>query len=86
MLRTRFVSVVGVSSTSAMLGVPANAEDADVQALKQEVAALQKKLNVLEKQEQVDRAQQQTAIQSVGNRDFRKGWKRRRRSVEALWR
>jgi hypothetical protein len=33
-------------------------------ALKQEVAALQKKLNVLESQEKVDRAQQQAAIQS----------------------
>jgi hypothetical protein len=64
MLLKRFAIVVSVSSTAAMLGVPANAQDADVQQLKQEMAALQKKLNVLEKQVQVDHAQQQTAIQS----------------------
>lgn len=65
MLISHGLRAVGVSSAIAMLWcLPANADDADVQALKQEVAALQKKLNVLEKQEQVDRAQQQAAIQS----------------------
>ena len=66
MLRsTVFLSAIGAASVLALSCFPASADEAaDVQALKQEVAALQKKLNVLEKQEQVDRAQQQTAIQS----------------------
>lgn len=65
MLRTVLVSAVGVGSVLALSCFPASADEAaDVQALKQEVAALQKKLNVLEKQEQVDRAQQQAVIQS----------------------
>jgi hypothetical protein len=67
MLRsTVFVSAIGAASVLALSCFPASADEAaDVQALKQEVAALQKKLNVLEKQEQVDRAQQQAAIQSI---------------------
>ena len=66
MLRsTVFLSAIGAASVLALLCFPASADEAaDVQALKQEVAALQKKLNVLDKQEQVDRAQQQAAIQS----------------------
>ena len=66
MLRsTVFLSAIGAASVLALSCFPASADEAaDVQALKQEVAALQKKLNVLEKSEQVDRAQQQTAIQS----------------------
>ena len=66
MLRsTVFLSAVGAASVLALSCFPASADEAaDVQALKQEVAALQKKLNVLETQEQVDRTQQQAAIQS----------------------
>ena len=66
MLRsTVFLSAIGAASVLALSYFPASADEAaDVQALKQEVAALQKKLNVLEKAEQVDRAQQQAAIQS----------------------
>ena len=66
MLRsTVFLSAIGAASVLALSCFPASADEAaDVQALKQEVAALQKKLNVLEKQEQVDRAQQQAVIQS----------------------
>ena len=66
MLRsTVFLSAIGAASVLALSCFPASADEAaDVQALKQEVAALQKKLNVLEKSEQVDRAQQQAAIQS----------------------
>ena len=66
MLRsTVFLSAIGAASVLALSCFPASADEAaDVQALKQEVAALQKKLNVLETQEKVDRAQQQTAIQS----------------------
>ena len=66
MLRsTVFLSAIGAASVLALSCFPASADEAaDVQALKQEVAALQKKLNVLDKQEQVDRAQQQAAIQS----------------------
>jgi hypothetical protein len=60
-----FLSAIGAASVLALSCFPASADEAaDVQALKQEVAALQKKLNVLEKAEEVDRAQQQTAIQS----------------------
>ena len=79
MLRsTVFLSAIGAASVLALSCFPASADEAaDVQALKQEVAALQKKLNVLEKQEQVDRAQQQAAIQSIllGDSDFRKRWR-----------
>ena len=66
MLRsTVFLSAIGAASILALSCFPASADEAaDVQALKQQMAELQKKLNVLEKQEQVDRAQQQTAIQS----------------------
>lgn len=65
MLRLQFLRAIGTASVLALSCFPANADEAaDVQALKQEVAALQKKLNVLEKQEQVDRAQQQAVIQS----------------------
>ena len=64
MLLKSFAIIVGVSSTLAMLGLPANAEDADVQQLKQEMAALQKKLNVLEKQVEVNHAQEQAAVRS----------------------
>jgi hypothetical protein len=68
MLRsTVFISAIGAASVLALSVscFPASADEAaDVQALKQEVAALQKKLNVLETQEKVDRAQQQAAIQS----------------------
>ena len=66
MLRsTVFLSAIGAASILALSCFPASADEAaDVQALKEEVAALQKKLNVLEKSEEVDRAQQQAAIQS----------------------
>ena len=66
MLRsTVFLSAIGAASVLALSCFPASADEAaDVQALKQEVAALQKKLNVLEIQEQVDRTQQQAAMQS----------------------
>ena len=60
-----FLSAIGAGSVLALSCFPASADEAaDVQALKQEVAALQKKLNVLETAEKVDRAQQQAAIQS----------------------
>lgn len=66
MLRsTVFLSAIGAASLLALSCFPASADEAaDVQALKLEVAALQKKLNVLETAEKVDRAQQQAAIQS----------------------
>ena len=64
MLCWNFMRSIGVGSAIALVSSPVMADDADVQVLKQEVAALQKKLNVLEKQEQIDRAQQQAAIQS----------------------
>ena len=64
MLCWNFMRSIGVGSAIALLSSPVMADDADVQVLKQEVAALQKKLNVLEKQEQINRAQQQAAIQS----------------------
>ena len=64
MLRSQVLMVVGLSSSLALLAYPAAAEDADVSQLKQELAALQKKLNVLEKTVEVNRAQEQTAIRS----------------------
>src|SRR5690348_6950417 len=64
MVRSRTLFVVGVSSLLVSTGAPVKAEDADVQQLKQELAALQKKLNVLEKQVEVNHTQEQAAIRS----------------------
>jgi hypothetical protein len=64
MLRSHALMVVGVSSVLAVAGPPASAEEADVQQLKQELAALQRKLNVLEKQVEVNHTQEQAAIRS----------------------
>lgn len=65
MLRLKhFLRLVGTSSAITLTCLPATAGDADVQELKEEMAVLQKKIAALERQAQIDKAQQQTAIQS----------------------
>ena len=87
MLRsTVFVSAIGAASVLALSlsCFPASADEAaDVQALKQQMAELQKKLNVLEKSEQVLRsATGGNSVLLEANR--RKRWKSGC-CVEALW-
>jgi len=65
MLRlTHFLQLVGTSSAMALTCLPATASDADLQVLKEEMAVLQRKIAALERQAQIDKAQQQVAIQS----------------------